>query len=135
MSEDDFGAFQARTAASLEALQEALPAVVQRGADADLPFPRHHFAVFIIFSWNLEMFWASLQTYLAAGWGKRIIIIDNSPNRVIVNDAGGRQSPMKRLSHANEDTIHIATLAANGLALHPSKEYATGSWPAHAVLM
>ncbi|BDA45278.1 hypothetical protein COCOBI_07-0650 [Coccomyxa sp. Obi] len=79
---------QARMAAKLEAIQKALPPVVQRGANAELPFPRHHFAVFIIFSWNYEMFWASLQTYLAAGWGKRIIIIDNSPNRLIVNDPG-----------------------------------------------
>lgn len=53
-----------------------------------LPFPEHHFAVFIIYSWNLEMFWSSLQTYMAAGWGKRVIIIDNSPDRHIVHDAG-----------------------------------------------
>ena len=120
ISEDGSGALQARTAASLDALQKAVPAVVQGGANAELPFPRHHFAVFIIFSWNLEMFWASLQTYLAAGWGKRIVIIDNSPNRVVVNDAGGRQSPMKRLSHANEGTAHSAIwLQIASRCIHP----------------
>lgn len=86
-------------AANLEAVQKALPDVVQRGASAELPFPRHHFAVFIIFSWNYEMFRASLQTYLAAGWGKRIIIIDNSPNRLIMDDPGGHLSPARDLSH------------------------------------
>ena len=60
------------------------------GADSNsaLPFPEHNFVVFIIFSWNYELFWSSLQTYMAAGWGKRVIIIDNSPDRIILNDPG-----------------------------------------------
>lgn len=86
-------------AANLETIQKAVPAVVQWGADAELPFPRHHFAVFIIFSWNYEMFWASLQTYLAAGWGRRIVVIDNSPNRLIVNDPGRCLSPCRDGCH------------------------------------
>ncbi len=71
---------------------EAIQAAMQPSARAQptplLTFPNHQFAVFIIFSWNYKLFWSSLQTFVAAGWGKRIIIIDNSPNRLIVNDSG-----------------------------------------------
>lgn len=80
---------QAAGGVDIAAVQAAMPAIV--GGDGSLPFPDHHFAVFIIFSWNYEIFWTSLQTYLAAGWGKRIIIIDNSPDRLILNDPGGPQ--------------------------------------------
>ncbi|KAK9901254.1 hypothetical protein WJX75_002645 [Coccomyxa subellipsoidea] len=73
---------------NLAAVQEALPAAVGAGSITALPFPEHNFAVFIIFSWNYELFWSSLQTYMAAGWGKRVIIIDNSPDRIILNDPG-----------------------------------------------
>ena len=55
---------------------------------AELPFPGRHFAVFIIFSWNYELFRTSLDTYVAAGWGKRLIIIDNTLRKSIVNDPG-----------------------------------------------
>ena len=44
-------------------------------------------AVFILFSWNYDLFWTSLQTYVAAGWGPRLIIIDNSKNCRVLNDA------------------------------------------------
>ena len=43
-------------------------------------------AVFILFSWNFDLFWTSLQTYVAAGWGPRLIIIDNSKDRKVLND-------------------------------------------------
>jgi len=44
-------------------------------------------AVFILFSWNYDLFWTSLQSYVAAGLGRRIIVIDNSHNRRVLNDA------------------------------------------------
>ena len=44
-------------------------------------------AVFILFSWNYDLFWTSLQTYVAAGWGPRLVIIDNSKSRRVLNDA------------------------------------------------
>ena len=44
-------------------------------------------AVFILFSWNYDLFWTSLQTYMAAGWGRRIVIVDNSADKRIVHDA------------------------------------------------
>lgn len=44
--------------------------------------------VFIMFTWNFDLFRSSLQTYLAAGLGPCIIIIDNSKDRRILNDAG-----------------------------------------------
>ena len=43
-------------------------------------------AVFILFSWNFDLFWTSLQTYVAAGWSPRLIIIDNSKDRKVLND-------------------------------------------------
>ena len=43
-------------------------------------------AVFILFSWNFDLFWTSLQTYVAAGWGPRLIIIDNSKDRKVLKD-------------------------------------------------
>ena len=44
-------------------------------------------AAFIMYSWNFDLFWSSLQSYLAAGLGPKLIIIDNSAGRRIVNDA------------------------------------------------
>ncbi|KAK9901354.1 hypothetical protein WJX75_008200 [Coccomyxa subellipsoidea] len=79
---------QAGRVTDIAAAQAALPAVVRGDPSSGLLFPDHHFAVFIIFSWNYELFWSSLQTYMAAGWGKRVIIIDNSPDRIILNDPG-----------------------------------------------
>ena len=73
---------------SILAADPALPAMVTAAEASAMPFPGRHFAVFIIYSWNFEVFWTSLQTYLAAGWGKRLIIIDNSMNRRIVEDPG-----------------------------------------------
>ncbi|CAL8471124.1 g10666 [Coccomyxa elongata] len=72
----------------IAAIQAAMPASARAEPTPLLPFPNHQFAVFIIFSWNYKLFWSSLQTFVAAGWGKRIIIIDNSPNRLVVNDSG-----------------------------------------------
>jgi hypothetical protein len=46
--------------------------------------------LFILFSWNYDMFWSSLQSYEAAGWGRRIVVIDNSDSRRIVNDVAVR---------------------------------------------
>ena len=43
-------------------------------------------AVFILFSWNYDLFWTSLQTYEAAGWTRRIIVIDNSDGRRLLHD-------------------------------------------------
>ena len=66
------------------ASRPALPAMVVGPEISAMPFPDRHFAVFIVYSWNFEVFWTSLQTYLAAGWGRRLIIIDNSADRRIV---------------------------------------------------
>ena len=71
-----------------EVLLADLPEVVRRSIGAPMPFPERHFAVFIIFSWNFPLFWSSLQTYMAAGWGKRVIILDNSINHRILKDPG-----------------------------------------------
>ena len=35
---------------------------------------------------NYELLRTALQAYVAAGWGPRTIIIDNSPNRRLIND-------------------------------------------------
>ncbi|BDA45364.1 hypothetical protein COCOBI_07-1510 [Coccomyxa sp. Obi] len=43
-------------------------------------------AVFILFSWNYDLFWTSLQTYDAAGWTRRIIVIDNSDGHRLLHD-------------------------------------------------
>ena len=71
---------------SPELLMTDLPLVVRQAIGAPMPFPDRHFAVFIIFSWNFPLFWSSLQTYMAAGWGKRVIILDNSADRRILHD-------------------------------------------------
>ena len=71
---------------SAEVLLSNLPEVVSQAIGAPMPFPDRHFAVFIIFSWNFPLFWTSLQTYMAAGWGRRVIILDNSPDHRILND-------------------------------------------------
>jgi len=70
-----------------------LPAVVRQAIGAPMPFPDRHFAVFIIFSWNFPLFWSSLQTYMAAGWGKRVIILDNSADHRILHDPCKYGSP------------------------------------------
>ena len=71
---------------SAEVLLSNLPEVVRHAIGAPMPFPDRHFAVFIIFSWNFPLFWTSLQTYMAAGWGRRVIILDNSVDHRILND-------------------------------------------------
>ncbi len=71
---------------SPEVLLSNLPDVVRQAIGAPMPFPDRHFAVFIIFSWNFPLFWTSLQTYMAAGWGRRVIILDNSPDHRILKD-------------------------------------------------
>lgn len=43
-------------------------------------------ALFILYSWNYDLFWTSLQTYEAAGWTRRIIVIDNSDGHRLVHD-------------------------------------------------
>lgn len=69
------------TGGSLDSVQGQL-AVPKSGVDPGLTS-----AVFILFSWNYDLFWTSLQTYVAAGWGPRLIIIDNSKSRRVLNDA------------------------------------------------
>jgi hypothetical protein len=59
--------------------------------------PGTSIALFILFSWNYDLFWSSLQSYQAAGWGPRIVVVDNSERRRIVNDAAVR-SPQQRCS-------------------------------------
>ena len=88
-----FGLHKEPLAGSLRqggALQTAMPVTMLPAVPAaELPFPGRHFAIFIIFSWNYELFRTSLDTYLAACWGKRVIILDNSMDRIILNDPGG----------------------------------------------
>lgn len=43
--------------------------------------------VFILYSWNFDLFWTSLQTYVAAGWGPYLVIVDNSQDRRVLHDA------------------------------------------------
>ena len=42
--------------------------------------------MFIIYSWNFPLFWSSLQSYMAAGWGKRVIVLDNSASKRVLRD-------------------------------------------------
>ena len=56
------------------------------GSKADAQQLDQNSAVFILFSWNFDLFWTSLQTYVAAGWGPRLIIIDNSKDRKVLSD-------------------------------------------------
>lgn len=91
---------QAAAAASdihdAEVLLANLPEVVRQAIGAPMPFPDRHFAVFIIFSWNFPLFWTSLQTYMAAGWGRRVIILDNSPDHRVLNDPCECAPPLRR---------------------------------------
>ena len=56
------------------------------GSKADAQQLEQRSAVFILFSWNFDLFWTSLQTYVTAGWGPRLTIIDNSKDRKVLND-------------------------------------------------
>ena len=38
-------------------------------------------------SWDYDLFWTSLETYMAVGWGPRLIIIAKSKSRRALNDA------------------------------------------------
>lgn len=42
--------------------------------------------MFIIFSWNFPLFWSSLQSYMAAGWGRRVVVLDNSASKRVLRD-------------------------------------------------
>lgn len=54
----------------------------RRGAGNSNP----RYALFVIYSWNYEVLLTAVEGYQAAGFGKSLIIIDNSPNRDIVGD-------------------------------------------------
>ncbi|KAK9815537.1 hypothetical protein WJX72_005354 [[Myrmecia] bisecta] len=54
--------------------------------DTDLPYPDQHFAVFVVFAWNYDVFLIALRCYVTSGWGQRIIIIDNSKTQQLAND-------------------------------------------------
>ena len=77
-------------------------------------------AVFILFSWNYDVFWTSLQTYRAAGWGRRIIIIDNSADKRILHDDRVRSCfhsqaflrDSKELTHACGNIAHACAIKA-----------------------
>ena len=59
-------------------------------------------AVFILFSWNYDLFFTSLETYVAAGWGPRLIIIDNSKSRRVLSDA-----KVRLLAYRKPDGLHF----------------------------
>ena len=42
--------------------------------------------MFIIYSWNFPLFWSALQSYMAAGWGKRVVVLDNSATKRVLRD-------------------------------------------------
>lgn len=50
------------------------------------------------YSWNYNLLRTALQAYVAAGWGPRIIIIDNSPDKRILND--------RHVSHPFQHPLH-----------------------------
>ncbi|BDA45280.1 hypothetical protein COCOBI_07-0670 [Coccomyxa sp. Obi] len=69
--------------------QMATPATLARrvnegrkGAEKSKP----RYALFVIYSWNYEVLLTAVEGYQAAGFGKSLIIIDNSPNRDIMGD-------------------------------------------------
>jgi hypothetical protein len=57
-------------------------------------------ALFILFSWNYDLFLTSLQTYRAAGWARRIIVVDNSEGHRLLHDPQVRQHRLQNLSPA-----------------------------------
>ena len=63
-----------------------LPVEQARVVDASMPFPEQHFALFVIYAWNREVLLSSLRSYAAAGFGRRIVVIDNSPSRNLTAD-------------------------------------------------
>lgn len=77
-------------------MQQQQPQPQQPGSRLDtacsLGRPGVTCAAFIMYSWNFDLFWTSLQSYLAAGLGPRLIVIDNSAGRRIVNDAKARST-------------------------------------------
>ena len=54
-------------------------------------------ALFILFSWNYDLFLTSLQTYKAAGWARRIIVVDNSEGHRLMHDPQVRQHRLQNL--------------------------------------
>lgn len=74
-------------------------------------------ALFILYSWNYDLFWSSLQSYKAAGFGRRIIVIDNSYDRRIVNDAA--VCILHLHSHAGSPVSFntLITLSVSGMAV------------------
>ena len=64
-------------------------------------------AVFILFSWNYDLFWTSLQTYVAAGWGARLVIIDNSKDRKVLNDSKVRMSASRGRGVISEGLLAV----------------------------
>lgn len=55
-------------------------------ASSSPPGPDRRFALFVIYSWNYEVLVTSVRSYVEAGLGAHLIILDNSPDRRIVND-------------------------------------------------
>ena len=54
------------------------------------------------FSWNYNLLRTALQAYVAAGWGPRIIIIDNSPDKRILND--------RHVSHLSQHPLNSSPM-------------------------
>lgn len=52
---------------------------------ADAPaLGKLRFALFVIYSWNFEVLLTALESYAAAGFGRHIVVIDNSSDRRVV---------------------------------------------------
>ena len=69
------------------------------GADtrkAQSTYGKH--ALFILFSWNHPLLRTALQAYVAAGLGPHIFIIDNSPDKHVMNDRPVSQPPRHQMT-------------------------------------
>lgn len=84
--------------------------------------PERRFALFVIYSWNYEVLVTSVKSYVEAGFGRHLIILDNSPDRRIVSDevVGGLVAEViptrTRLTFSQSQNY----LASTALRLHPA---------------
>lgn len=65
--------------------------VMLQGTTVDavtLPYPEHRFAVFLLFQLNPGMLLQTVRSFLRAGWGKRIVILNNSGGGLDLLDLG-----------------------------------------------
>ncbi|CAL8471123.1 g10665 [Coccomyxa elongata] len=78
--------WRGRKTSSTTDAKMATPATLARRINEGRRGAEPRYALFVIYSWNYEVLLTAVEGYQAAGFGKSLIIIDNSPDRDIVGD-------------------------------------------------